>query len=81
LKRIFHIDFANISNMYFYCMIDMDGLARNTWDINVFIIQIDYIEISCKKDVHICRIKFIKKWNKTHMKQLRSSFYLVLLLK
>jgi hypothetical protein len=39
--------------------------------INVFIMQIDYVMISCKKDVHICHTNFAKKkWNKIHMKQL-----------
>jgi hypothetical protein len=30
-------------------------------DINVFIIQIDYVKISCKEDVHICRTNFTKQ--------------------
>jgi hypothetical protein len=29
--------------------------------INVFIMQIDYMKISCKEDVHICHTNFIKK--------------------
>jgi hypothetical protein len=31
------------------------------WGINVFIIQIDYVKISYKEDVHICRTNFAKK--------------------
>jgi hypothetical protein len=31
------------------------------WDINVFIMQIDYVKISCKEDVHICCTYFAKK--------------------
>jgi hypothetical protein len=31
------------------------------WGINVFIMQIDYVKISCKKDVHICRTNFSKE--------------------
>jgi hypothetical protein len=40
-----------------------NGLVRNTWGINVFIMQIDYMKISCKKDVlnHICHTNFAKK--------------------
>jgi hypothetical protein len=38
--------------------------------MNVFIIQIDYMKVSCKRDVHICHINFAKKWNKICMKQL-----------
>jgi hypothetical protein len=38
-----------------------NGLARNTWGINVFIMQIDYVKISCKEDVHICHTNFAKK--------------------
>jgi hypothetical protein len=30
----------------------------------------DYVKISCKEDVHICYTNFVKKWNKTCMKQL-----------
>jgi hypothetical protein len=29
--------------------------------INVFIMQIDYVKISCKEDVHICHTNFAKK--------------------
>jgi hypothetical protein len=32
--------------------------------------QIDYVKISCKEDVHICRTNFVKKWNEICMKQL-----------
>jgi hypothetical protein len=31
------------------------------WGINVFIMQIDYVKISCKEDDHICRTNFAKK--------------------
>jgi hypothetical protein len=31
------------------------------WGINVFIMQIDYVKISCKEDVHICRTNFAKQ--------------------
>jgi hypothetical protein len=31
------------------------------WGINVFIMQIDYMKISCKEDVHICRTNFVKQ--------------------
>jgi hypothetical protein len=31
------------------------------WDINVFIMQIDYMKISCKENVHICHTNFVKK--------------------
>jgi hypothetical protein len=31
------------------------------WGINVFIMQIDYVKISCKKNVHICCTNFVKK--------------------
>jgi hypothetical protein len=30
-------------------------------DINVFMMQIDYVKISCKEDVHICHTNFAKK--------------------
>jgi hypothetical protein len=39
----------------------MEWIARNTWGINVFIMQTDYMKISCKEDVHICRTNFAKK--------------------
>jgi hypothetical protein len=29
--------------------------------MNVFIMQIDYVKISCKEDVHICCTNFAKK--------------------
>ena len=32
--------------------------------------QINYIKISCKEDVHIYHTNFAKKWNETYMKQL-----------
>jgi hypothetical protein len=32
--------------------------------------QIDYVKISCKEDVHICYTNFAKKWNEICMKQL-----------
>jgi hypothetical protein len=38
-----------------------NGLAHNTWGINVFIMQIDYVKISCKEDVHICCTNFAKE--------------------
>jgi hypothetical protein len=31
------------------------------WGINVFIMQIDYVKILCKEDVHICCTNFAKK--------------------
>jgi hypothetical protein len=31
------------------------------WGINVFIMQIDYVKISCKEDVHICHANFAKR--------------------
>jgi hypothetical protein len=31
------------------------------WGINIFIMQIDYVKISCKEDVHICRTIFAKQ--------------------
>jgi hypothetical protein len=33
--------------------------------MNVFIMQIDYVKVSCKEDVHICHTNFAKKmeWN------------------
>jgi hypothetical protein len=31
------------------------------WGINVFIMQIDYVKISCKEDVHICHTNFAKQ--------------------
>jgi hypothetical protein len=30
-------------------------------DTYVFIMQIEYVEISCKKDAHICRVNFVRK--------------------
>ena len=40
-------------------------LVCNMCGINVFIMQIDYVKISCKEDVHICRTNFANKikWN------------------
>jgi hypothetical protein len=38
-----------------------NGLACNMCGINVFIMQIDYVKISCKEDVHICHANFTKK--------------------
>jgi hypothetical protein len=32
--------------------------------------QMDYVKISCKEDVHICHINFINKWNEICIKQL-----------
>jgi hypothetical protein len=32
--------------------------------------QIDYVKISCKEDVHICGTNFAKKWNEIRMKEL-----------
>jgi hypothetical protein len=29
--------------------------------MNVFIMHIDYVKISCKEDVHICCTNFVKK--------------------
>jgi hypothetical protein len=29
--------------------------------MNVFIMQIDYVKISCKEDVHICHTNFAKE--------------------
>jgi hypothetical protein len=40
------------------------------WGINVFIMQIDYVKISCQKNVHICRTNFTKNWNEICMKEL-----------
>jgi hypothetical protein len=42
-----------------------NGLASDMCGINVFIMQIDYVKILCKKDVYIFRTNFIKKleWN------------------
>jgi hypothetical protein len=31
------------------------------WGINVFIMQIDYVKISYKEDVHICGTNFAKQ--------------------
>jgi hypothetical protein len=45
--------------MCFYCMIHMEWTS--TWDINVFLMQIDYLKISCKEDVHICCTNFAKR--------------------
>jgi hypothetical protein len=63
-------------------MIEMNGLARNMWGVNVFIMQIDYMKISCKEDVPICPTNFAKKmernlhkttsWWKTYGKRLFS---------
>ena len=61
LKCDFHIDFANTSDMYLYCMVDMNGLAHNMCDINIFIMKIDYVKIIYKDDIHICRTNFAKK--------------------
>jgi hypothetical protein len=50
------------------------------WGINVFIVQIDYVKISCKEDVHIFYTNFAKQmernlhettsWWKTYGKRL-----------
>jgi hypothetical protein len=32
--------------------------------------QIDYVKLSCKEDVHICHTNIEKKWNEICMKQL-----------
>jgi hypothetical protein len=40
------------------------------WGINVFIMQIDYMKISCKEDANICHTTLPKKWNEICMKQL-----------
>jgi hypothetical protein len=50
------------------------------WGINVFIMQIDYVKISCKKDFHIYCTNFAKEmeqnshettsWLKTYGKRL-----------
>jgi hypothetical protein len=32
--------------------------------------QIDYMKISYKEDVHICHTKFTKNWNEIYMEQL-----------
>jgi hypothetical protein len=63
-------------------MIDMNGLTHNMCGIDVFIIQIDYMNISCKEGVHICHTNLAKKmeqnlhetisWWKTYGKQLFS---------
>jgi hypothetical protein len=52
------------------------------WGVNVFIMQIDYVKILCKEDVHICRTNFAKhleqnlqgttSWWKTYGKRLFS---------
>jgi hypothetical protein len=52
------------------------------WGINVFIMQIDYVKVSCKEDVHICRTNVARKmeqnlhettsWWKTYGKRLFS---------
>jgi hypothetical protein len=34
--------------------------------------QINYVKISCKEDVHICRTNFAKKWNEICNEQLAS---------
>jgi hypothetical protein len=47
--------------MCFYCIIDIEWTNNSTLGINVFIMQIDYMKISCKEDVHICRTNFTKK--------------------
>jgi hypothetical protein len=31
-----------------------------TLGVNVFIMQIDYVKILCKEDVHICHTNFVK---------------------
>jgi hypothetical protein len=31
--------------------------------------QINYVKISCKEDVHICRTNLQKKWNEIRMKE------------
>jgi hypothetical protein len=37
-----------------------NGLLRNTCGTNVFIMEIDYVKISCKEDVYICCKNFVK---------------------
>jgi hypothetical protein len=49
-----------------------NGLACNTCDINVFMMQRNYVKISCKEDVHIYCTNFAKRWNEICMKQLAS---------
>ena len=46
------------------------------WGINVFIMQIDYVKISCKEDVHICCTNFAKKWNEICKKELAGGKYM-----
>jgi hypothetical protein len=41
------------------------------WDINVFIMQIDYVKISCKEDVHICHTNFAKKMERNSHERTR----------
>jgi hypothetical protein len=31
------------------------------WGMNVFIVQVDYVKISYKKDIYICHTNFAKK--------------------
>jgi hypothetical protein len=38
--------------------------------------QIDYVKISCKEDVHICHTDFAIKWNEICMKQLANGKYM-----
>jgi hypothetical protein len=46
------------------------------WDINVFIMQIDYVKISCKEDVHICHTNFAKKMERnSHERTSRWKMY------
>jgi hypothetical protein len=45
--------------------------------INVLMMQIDYVKISCKEDVHICRTNTANKWNEICMKQLAGGKHMV----
>jgi hypothetical protein len=43
-----------------FLLYDRHGI-RDTWGIYVFIMQIDYVKISCKNDVHICHTNLAKQ--------------------
>jgi hypothetical protein len=46
------------------------------WDINVFIMQIEYVKIYCKEDVLICRTNFAKKMERnSHERTSRWKMY------
>jgi hypothetical protein len=45
------------------------------WGINVYIMQIDYVKISCKEDVHICRTNFAKQMERNLYEQLAGGKY------